>query len=40
MDDLQDESRYSNVHEETLDRTVWSGGFVTDCGHASRQTTH
>jgi len=28
------------VQEEALDRTVWSGGFVRDCGHASRQTTH
>jgi hypothetical protein len=40
LNDLQDERRYCIVQEETLDRTVSSSGFVRDCGHASRQTTH
>jgi hypothetical protein len=39
LGDLQDERRHCNVQEETLDRTVRSSGFVSDCGHASRQTT-
>ena len=39
LDDFKERTGYSNLKEETLDRTVWRAGYGRDFGPVVTQTT-